>query len=70
MKTRFLSLISYFGIAVTISGIIFHLQGQGILGPEQSFMHKNQDWITYGMAIAFVGIAMTSVFTALRIRRR
>ena len=44
------------GVIITILGVIFHLQGQSIVGPESSFMYKNPDWITYGMQIAIVGI--------------
>ncbi len=36
------------GIAILIFGLIFHLQGQSVIGPESSFMYSNPDWITYG----------------------
>ena len=43
------------GTIVLIFGIIFHLQGQSVVGPESSFMYSNPDWITYGIQIAIVG---------------
>lgn len=44
------------GTIVLIFGIIFHLQGQSVVGPESSFMYSNPDWITYGIQIAIAGI--------------
>ena len=43
------------GTIVLIFGIIFHLQGQSVVGPESSFMYSNPDWVTYGIQIAIVG---------------
>ena len=48
-------IIVIFGTVILGLGIIFHLQGQSIVGPESSFMYKNPDWITYGIQIAIVG---------------
>ena len=47
------------GLIVVIAGIIFHLQGQAIVGPESSFMYSNPDWITYGQQIAIIGILVS-----------
>lgn len=44
------------GAIILAAGIIFHLQGQGIVSPEQSFMYTNPDWITYGLQIVILGI--------------
>jgi len=44
------------GAIVGIFGLIFHLQGQSIIGPESSFMYSNPDWITYGTQIVIIGI--------------
>jgi hypothetical protein len=44
------------GSITSIFGIIFHLQGQSIIGPESSFMYSNSDWITYGMQILMAGM--------------
>jgi uncharacterized membrane protein YidH (DUF202 family) len=44
------------GSITSILGIIFHLQGQSMIGPESSFMYSNSDWITYGIQILMVGM--------------
>ena len=46
------------GIIVLVLGIIFHLQGQSVVGPQSSFMYSNPEWITYGIQIALVGIVI------------
>jgi len=55
---------------VIIAGIIFHLQGQAIVGPESSFMYSNPDWITYGQQITIVGIIGTGLGIALKISKK
>ena len=44
------------GIILVVFGIIFNFQGQGMVGPESSFMYQNEDWIDYGMVISMVGV--------------
>ena len=44
------------GIIVLVSGIVFFLQGQSVVGPESSFMYSNPEWITNGQWIAITGI--------------
>jgi len=44
------------GIVVILSGIVFYLQGQSVVGPESSFMYSNPEWITNGQWIAITGI--------------
>ena len=44
------------GIIVMIFGIIFHFQGQGMIGPESSFMYQNQNWIDNGIYIGMAGV--------------
>jgi len=43
------------GIGIMIMGVIFHLQGKSIIGPESSFMYSNPQWITYGIQISVLG---------------
>ena len=43
------------GIGIMIMGMIFHLQGQSIVGPESSFMYSNPQWVTYGIQIIIAG---------------
>ena len=44
------------GIIVIIFGIIFQFQGQGMIGPESSFMYQNQNWIDNGIYIGMAGV--------------
>ena len=44
------------GIIVMIFGIIFQFQGQGVIGPESSFMYQNQNWIDNGIYIGMLGV--------------
>jgi hypothetical protein len=46
------------GIILVIFGIIFNFQGQGIVGPETSFMYENQEWINNGIFISMVGVIL------------
>lgn len=58
------------GTIVIILGIVFHLQGQSIVGPESSFMYANPEWITYGIQIVFAGIAIMAVTIIIRIIKK
>jgi hypothetical protein len=49
------------GIIILIFGLIFHLQGQSVIGPESSFMYSNPDWITYGIQITILGIIIVVI---------
>ncbi len=44
------------GVIIGILGIIFHLQGHSVVGPQSSFMYSNPDWVTYGIQIAIIGL--------------
>ena len=55
------------GVIVLSFGIIFHLQGQGIVGPQESFMYENPNWITYGQQIAVIGILIIGVGIGVKI---
>jgi len=58
------------GTIIFIFGLIFHLQGQSVIGPESSFMYSNPDWVTYGIQIAIVGIIIIVVGIGISIRKR
>ena len=49
------------GIITLVFGLIFHLQGQSVIGPESSFMYANPNWITYGIEIMIVGIIVIGI---------
>ena len=55
------------GVIVLSFGIIFHLQGQGVVGPQESFMYENPNWITYGQQIAVIGILIIGVGIGVKI---
>jgi len=55
------------GIIILAFGIIFHLQGQGMVGPQESFMYENPNWITYGQQIAVIGILIIGVGIGVKI---
>ena len=44
------------GIIVMIFGIVFQFQGNGVIGPESSFMYENPSWIDNGIYIGMVGV--------------
>ena len=59
-----------FGVVIFGLGIIFHLQGQSIVGPASSFMYSNPQWITYGIKITIIGaIIIVSGITIKVIKR-
>ncbi|MGQ0638278.1 MAG: hypothetical protein ACT4N1_02800 [Nitrososphaerota archaeon] len=53
------------GIIILISGIVFFLQGQAVVGPESSFMYSNPEWITYGQWIVIAGVMILAVGIAI-----
>ncbi|HSB83324.1 MAG TPA: hypothetical protein VLD64_02395 [Nitrosarchaeum sp.] len=57
------------GIIILIMGMIFHLQGKSIVGPESSFMYSNPQWVTYGIEIAILGGVILAVGVSLNFRK-
>ncbi len=55
------SVLVILGVIILLSGIVFHFQGQGVVGPESSFMYLNPDWISYGIQIAIAGLIILGV---------
>jgi len=70
MNVKISSPIIIIGLIVMIAGIIFHLQGQAIIGPESSFMYSNPDWITYGQEIVLSGIVLSGFGVVLKISKK
>ena len=58
------------GIGIMIMGVIFHLQGKSIVGPESSFMYSNPQWITYGIQIAVSGGIILAIGIGLSFIKR
>ncbi|MFZ9006477.1 MAG: hypothetical protein ACO293_06825 [Nitrosopumilaceae archaeon] len=59
--------ISTIGVIVLVLGIIFHLQGQSIVGPQSSFMYANPDWVSHGIQIAIVGAVVLGAGIAIKL---
>ena len=59
----------FIGTIIFILGIIFHLQGQSVVGPESSFMYANPEWISYGIQITISGIIISGVGIIIKIRK-
>lgn len=58
------------GIGIMIMGVIFHLQGQSIVGPETSFMYSNPQWVTYGIQIVIAGCVILVIGIGLNFIKR
>jgi hypothetical protein len=43
------------GVLILLAGVVFTLQGMGIVGPQGSFMFNNPTWIYQGVAAAVIG---------------
>lgn len=46
------------GVFLALFGIVFTLQGYGIVGPSSSFMYNSQTWVYTGAGIAIVGLVI------------
>ena len=57
-------------IAIVIPGIIFSFQGQGMVGPESSFMYQNEDWIDYGIVISMIGVILILIGYVIEKKRQ
>lgn len=57
------------GFVILIMGVIFHLQGQSIVGPESSFMYSNPQWVTYGIGISVLGGVILAIGASLNFRK-
>ena len=49
------------GMITMLLGMIFHLQGQTIVGPESSFMYANPQWKEYGIQIILLGSSIVGI---------
>lgn len=47
------------GVLLALAGLVFTLQGLGIVGPKSSFMFQSTAWIYDGLAILLVGLLLT-----------
>ncbi len=58
------------GAIILIFGLIFHLQGQSVIGPESSFMYSNPEWITYGIQVVIVGIIIVAAGIGISVSKK
>ena len=58
------------GAIIVILGLVFHLQGQSVIGPESSFMYSNPEWITYGIQIVIAGIIIVAAGIGISVIKR
>jgi len=66
-----LILITFFiGALFFLSGLVFTLQGLGIVGPTSSFMFRSQAWIDNGISILAAGIILLGIAFYFRWKTR
>ena len=63
-----LAILVFLGALFALSGLVFTLQGLGIVGPGTSFMFKNSTWIYQGVLIFIIGLVM--IIAAFMFRRK
>jgi len=61
------TVLGIIGGIILVLGMVFHLQGHSVVGPESSFMYSNPEWITYGIQILIVGIAIIGISIGIKI---
>lgn len=55
-------LLTALGALLIAAGTLFALQGAGVvMWPSESFMLRQTNWVTYGIAIALVGVALLAL---------
>jgi hypothetical protein len=60
------TILLFLGGLFTISGLIFTLQGLGIVGPSTGFMFKNSTWIYQGFFIFVGGLGLIVIAFVFR----
>ena len=46
------------GVILVIFGIVFSFQGQGVVGPESSFMYESEECVDNGVIISMIGVIL------------
>jgi hypothetical protein len=50
------------GALLVLAGVLWALQGAGlVMWPADSFMLRQQSWVTYGIATALFGVALIAL---------
>ena len=56
------AILTILGVLLILAGGLWALQGAGIvMWPAESFMLRQQNWVTYGIATALVGVALIAL---------
>jgi len=61
------TILGIIGGIILVLGIIFHLQGHSVVGPESSFMYSNPEWITYGIQILIIGAVIIGISIGIKV---
>jgi hypothetical protein len=51
----------FIGALFFLSGLVFTLQGEGIVGPSNGFMFDSKTWIYNGLVILAMGIVLLGI---------
>ncbi len=54
-------IVSIIGGIVLGFGILFHLQGLAVVGPQSSFMYANSEWTGNGIIITISGAIILGI---------
>ncbi len=61
---------AFIGALFFLSGLVFTLQGLGVVGPTSSFMFKSQTWIDNGVGVLVLGIILIGIALFFRMRSK
>ena len=61
------TVLGIIGGIILVLGMVFHLQGHSVVGPESSFMYSNPEWTTYGIQIIIVGMATIGISIGIKV---
>jgi hypothetical protein len=53
--------VSVLGLLLIAGGVTFVFQGLGIVGPPESFMYSNTQWIYNGTVVLAIGAIVTAL---------
>ncbi len=60
------AVISVFGFLLMLGGLIFTLQGFGVVGPSGSFMFESRQWTYNGIIVFIAGLVVLSLGLGLK----